>query len=89
MSFILAVYIQPNSAKSEVCGVFDGLLKIKIASPAIGGKANKTLIEFIAKEFKIKKKLIRIIKGETSRKKLLEINLPKIPDNLVPIKLVT
>ncbi|MFV9925144.1 MAG: DUF167 domain-containing protein [Francisella endosymbiont of Hyalomma scupense] len=82
MSFILAVYIQPNSAKNEVCGVFDGLLKIKIASPAVDGKANKALIEFIAKEFKIKKKLITILKGKTSRKKLLEIDLLQVSDNL-------
>ena len=57
MSFILAMYIQPNSAKNEVCGVFDGLLNIKIASPAVDGKANKILIEFIAKEFKLKRNL--------------------------------
>ncbi|ALB02106.1 hypothetical protein ACH24_05745 [Francisella persica ATCC VR-331] len=82
MSFILAVYIQPNSAKNEVCGVFDGRLKIKIVAPALGGKANKALIEFIAKEFKIKKKLIKILKGETSRKKILKIDLLQVSDNL-------
>lgn len=82
MSFVLAVYIQPKSTKNEVCGVFDGLLKIRIASPAVDGKANKALIEFIAKEFKIQKKLITILKGKTSRKKILEIDLLQVSDNL-------
>ncbi|APC97700.1 hypothetical protein KX01_283 [Francisella frigiditurris] len=77
MSFLLSVYIQPNSSKSEICGEHDGALKIKIASPAVDGKANKELINFLAKYFKLKKSLINIKRGEISRHKVLEIFLEK------------
>ncbi|WP_198021095.1 DUF167 domain-containing protein [Francisella frigiditurris] len=73
----MSVYIQPNSSKSEICGEHDGALKIKIASPAVDGKANKELINFLAKYFKLKKSLINIKRGEISRHKVLEIFLEK------------
>ncbi|MFC4892279.1 DUF167 domain-containing protein [Pseudofrancisella aestuarii] len=69
----MSVYIQSNSSKSEICGEHDGALKIKIASPAVDGKANKELINFLAKYLKLKKNLINIKRGETSRHKILEI----------------
>ncbi len=73
MSVILPVYIQPNSSRSEICGEHNGMLKVKIASPAVDGKANKELIKFLSKYFKIKKNQIVIRSGETSRRKLLEL----------------
>lgn len=73
----MSVYIQPNSSKNEFCGEYNGTLKIKIASPAVDGKANKELINFLAKYLKLKKSLINIKRGETSRHKVLEIFLEK------------
>ena len=60
-------------AKKEKIEVFDGILKVYIKAPAIEGRANKRLIELIADYFKVKKYNIIIIKGETSREKVLEI----------------
>lgn len=72
---LLSVYIQPNSSKSEISGEHDGMLKIRIASPAVDGKANRELVKFLAKHFKIKKNQITIKSGETSRRKILKINI--------------
>jgi len=63
-------------AKKELIEQNESGLKIYLRAPAIEGKANKRLIELISDYFKVKKYNISIIKGETSREKVLEINLP-------------
>ena len=66
------IYIkaQPNSSKNKIAGLYGDMLKINIKAPAVEGAANKELIKFISKEFKIPKSDIEI-KGETSKKKTL------------------
>ncbi|AJC48415.1 YggU family protein [Allofrancisella guangzhouensis] len=78
----VSVYIQPNSSKTEICREYKSSLKIKISSPAVDGKANKAVIDFLSKQFKIKKKNIIIVKGITSRQKVIALNVDKIPDLL-------
>ncbi len=66
---ILKVYIQPGSSLDQICGLFDGRLKIKISSPPVDGEANENIVEFLACFFEIKKSEIEIIRGVQSRKK--------------------
>ena len=64
---IAHIKISPNSKKNEINeGDFT---KIKITAQPIDGKANKALIEFLSKNFKIPKTSIKILKGETSKEK--------------------
>lgn len=49
----------------------DGALKIRIQTPAQDGKANKTLITFLAKLTGVSKNRISIKQGETSRQKVI------------------
>ena len=65
------VYVVPNASKDEIKEIYDSFLKIKISSPAVDGKANKSLINFLSKYFKIPKSKIKIFKGEKNRKKVL------------------
>ncbi len=67
---IINIKISPNSSKNEILN--DGEIhKIKITSPPIDGKANKALIEYLSKSFKIPKTSIKILKGETSKEKTI------------------
>ena len=59
-----------NSFKKE-----NGIYYIRITAKAIDGKANKSIIEFLAKELNLKKKDIEIIRGEKSSKKIISINI--------------
>jgi len=74
--FILECYVQPNAKICAYVGIFNTRAKIKINSPAVDGKANAALIKFIATEFKVSKKQVSIIKGQTSRHKTLIITMP-------------
>ena len=62
------IKISPNAKKNEIIKS-DTEVKIKITAQPIDGKANKALIEYLSKEFKIPKTSIQIIKGETSKEK--------------------
>lgn len=69
---ILNLRISPNASKNEVL-IADGVLKVKITAQPVDGKANKALVEFLAKNFKIPKSLFEIIRGETSKDKTVLI----------------
>ena len=70
----LFIKVLPNAKKSEIIGYDEkGHLKIKIASPALEGKANKELISFLSKKFKIPKSNFILLKGETSRLKIVDV----------------
>lgn len=51
-------------------------LKVRLTQPARSGLANKQLIELLAKHFNLKKYQIKIIQGEKSRDKVIEIDVP-------------
>ncbi len=67
---IANIKISPNAKKNEIIKT-ETEVKIKITAQPIDGKANKALVEFLSKEFKIPKTSIEILKGETSKEKTL------------------
>ncbi len=69
----LAVQVQPNAKKTEVVGVFDDALKIRLHAPALEGRANLALIGFLAERLRLPKSAICLTHGQTSRRKLLEL----------------
>ena len=73
-ALFLRVYIQPRASKNEIAGCYDDKLKIRLTAPAIEDKANKALIEFLAKKISVAKSAIQIISGEHSRTKLVKID---------------
>lgn len=78
-SLQLTFYIQPGAHKTEIVGKHGDYIKIRLQAPPVDGKANQSLIEFIAKKLSIKVKAIRIIRGEKSRIKSLEISSLSLP----------
>jgi uncharacterized protein (TIGR00251 family) len=70
---ILEIKVQPRSAKNEIAGEQAGALKIKLTAAPVDGEANQALIKFLSDVFKVPKKNIMLLKGETSRHKLIEI----------------
>lgn len=71
----LTVQVTPNARKTEVTHWDGAVLKIKLHALPEKGKANKELIEFLSKFFKIPKTSITLIRGETSRNKTLKVPL--------------
>ena len=69
---ILNLKISPNASKNSFIFEETGL-KVKITAQPIDGKANKALIEFLSKQFKVPKTYFEILKGETSKDKTILI----------------
>jgi uncharacterized protein (TIGR00251 family) len=70
---ILAVRVQPRASKTEIGGVMDGALKVRLQAPALEDRANEALCEFLAHLLKTHKSAVRILSGHRSRIKRVEI----------------
>lgn len=74
----LKVKAQPSASRSEFAGLYgDEAIKIRLAAPAVEGSANKELIKFLSKKFKISKSSIIFKSGKTSKIKIVEFDLTK------------
>ena len=71
---VINVRVIPNAKKDDLLKEGDKL-KVYVTAPAIGGKANKAMIKVLAEFFNVKKSDIRIIRGEKSREKVIEVNI--------------
>lgn len=71
---ILQLKISPNASQNAIIKASDGI-KIKITAQPVDGKANKALIEYLSKEFKIPKNSIEILKGHTNKEKTVLIKV--------------
>jgi uncharacterized protein (TIGR00251 family) len=69
-----AVRIQPRAKRSEVVGVHGEALKIRLSAPPVDGAANQQLVNFLADIFAVSRRDIRIVAGESSRSKVIEID---------------
>lgn len=69
---ILNVRVQPSSSRNLVKEE-KGVLKVYLTKPAQEGLANRQLIELLAVHLKVKKYQLKIIKGQNSKNKLIEI----------------
>ena len=75
---ILNVRVQSRAASDAFAEHNDDFIKIRITAPPVDGKANKHLIAFLAKTFKVAKSSIKLLSGETGRNKRLLIPQPKV-----------
>jgi uncharacterized protein len=69
----LSVRIHHGARKNGVTGVHTDSLKIALTAPPVDGKANETLIEFLAEALRLPRARIAIVAGLTSRAKTLRI----------------
>jgi uncharacterized protein (TIGR00251 family) len=85
-SATLTLHIQPGARKTEIAGPHGDALKIRLAAPPVDGKANAALIEFVAERLGLPKSAVRLVSGQTSRRKILEIDTvpPDVEKRLLP-----
>jgi uncharacterized protein len=69
----LAVSVIPRSSRCEIAGIHNNALRVKLTSPPVENEANIKCCEFIAKKLGIARRQVVIIRGQTSRRKVLRI----------------
>jgi uncharacterized protein (TIGR00251 family) len=70
---VFPVRVRPRASKDEVAGEIGGALKVRLQALAVEGRANEALIEFLAQLLKTPKSAVRILSGDRSRTKRIEI----------------
>jgi len=70
----LRVRVQPRASKDEIAGEMGGALRVRLQAPAVEDRANEALVEFLAQLLKRPKAAVRILSGERSRTKRIEIS---------------
>jgi uncharacterized protein (TIGR00251 family) len=70
---IFQVRVQPRARRDEIAGVVEGALKVRLQAPALEDRANIALCEYLAELLKTPKSAVRILGGERSRIKRVEI----------------
>jgi uncharacterized protein (TIGR00251 family) len=66
------VHVQPRASKTELAGLHGGALKVRVAAPPVDAAANRELIGFLAECLGVARRSVRIVAGDTSRRKVLE-----------------
>jgi len=70
----ISVQVYPSAARNEIAGLINGVLRIKLSAPPVKGKANRELIAFLGQLLDISKDSINIVKGHTTRNKIVTID---------------
>ncbi|NPA81382.1 MAG: YggU family protein [Epsilonproteobacteria bacterium] len=83
---ILSIKAVPNSSKNSFGEILEDFMKVKIKAPAVEGAANRELIKFISKSFKISKSEISFVSGETSKTKRISVPLNEKVKNFIKEK---
>ena len=71
---LIRVRLQPRASSSRITGEKDGVIQVRVTAPPVDGEANAALEKLVAKKLGIAKSKVEVVKGETSREKLLEID---------------
>jgi uncharacterized protein len=70
---IIRVRVIPNASRNEVVGRIGSTVRVKVAAPAIDGKANAELVDFLSEFFEVKNRGVKIVRGQKGKEKTVEI----------------
>ena len=77
---MLALHVQPGAKRTAVDGTHgEGTqqrLKVRLAAPPVDGKANAELMRFMADAFGVPLRSVGLVRGESSRQKVVRIDAP-------------
>ncbi len=72
---LVRVRAKPKSKKEGVRKISEDLFEVRVNAPPEKGKANERIRELLADHFKVPKSKVKLLKGETSKEKLFEVEL--------------
>lgn len=77
----------PNAPRDEIAGWLGTALKVKVHAPALEGRANDALLEFLAGKLGLPRRAVTLVRGDKSRHKVVRITglaLAEVRSRLVP-----
>jgi uncharacterized protein len=74
---ILDVRVIPRARKTEIGGERDGRMVVRLVAAPVDGAANDALVDFLASHYHVPRTHVRIVSGQHSRNKRVEIQSPR------------
>ena len=71
----LEIHVRPGASSTEVGGEHDTALVVRVAEPADKGRATDAALAAVAKALAIPRRSVTLIRGVTSRRKLIDIDV--------------
>lgn len=76
MATVIQVKVRPNARVSSLVQSADGTWVAQIKSPPVDGKANRELVELVARHFGCARAAVSIKSGASGRMKLVKVAAP-------------
>jgi uncharacterized protein (TIGR00251 family) len=70
---VLLVHVQPGAGRSAIVGRHGAALKIRVAAPPEGGRANEACADLLAETFGVKRAQVELVSGPSSRAKQFKL----------------
>lgn len=70
----LKIKVVPGARRTEVVGRYDDGVKMRVSAPPEDGKANRAVVELLARQLGVKDAAVRIVRGHASPQKVVEID---------------
>jgi hypothetical protein len=70
---VFSVRVQPRASRDEIVGEMGGALRVRVTAPPVDDRANAAVCRLLADELKIAVSAVRILAGQRSRNKRVEI----------------
>ena len=70
----VAKVVPGSSGPTRICGLLDGMLKVKVSAAPEKGKANECLLKFLAEVLGVKKNALGIVSGQTHPVKRVQVS---------------
>jgi len=82
---LLAVKLQPRASRNEIGEPLGDELKIKVTAPPVDAAANEALLKFLAEKLDCARRQVELLRGHTSRHKILKLHGFQPPEILQKI----
>jgi uncharacterized protein YggU (UPF0235/DUF167 family) len=69
-----AVRLTPRGGANRVDGVAEGVLRARVAAPAVDGAANQALVRLLADELDVPQRNVRLVAGAAARTKVVAVD---------------
>ena len=82
----LNIKVQPRASRNSVEISGDGAVKVRVTAPPDRGRANDAVIKLLAARLRVSRSAVRIVRGHTSRNKVVQVEGLDIADALCRIR---
>ena len=77
---LLSVKLQPRASANEIASTIGNELRIKVTAPPVDSAANEALVRFLADKLSCARNCVELVRGQTSRHKIVKLHGMKVED---------